>query len=107
MTVPLPKWIASDPLPADRVWPAQGHSPEGPRARHRQTYPFPLDGRSEPSAGDDVVDDLLLDGPASRLGAAGDADLGVDVLNVVFGRPRRDEQLRRDLAGGSAVGHEA
>ena len=46
---------------------------------------------------------------AQRVAAArlGDADLRVDVLDVVLGGPRRDEQLRRDLAGGSAVGHEA
>src|SRR5205807_6709554 len=44
-----------------------------------------------------VVDDLVLDGPASRSGTVGNANLRIDVLDVVLGRPRRDEQLRRDL----------
>ena len=69
--------------------------------------PISAIGAVGPSAGDGVVDDLVLDRPAGRRGAAGDADLRVDVLDVVLGGPRRDEQLRRDLAGGSAVGDEA
>src|SRR6478735_5021213 len=53
-----------------------------------------------------IFDDLVRDGPAGGRGTAGDADLRVDVLHVVLGGPRRDEQLGGDLARGPPVGHQ-
>src|SRR5207247_8581650 len=53
------------------------------------------------------IDDLMLYGPASRLGPVRDAELRVGVLDVVLGGPRRDEQPRCDLACCSPVGQEA
>src|SRR5205823_11154379 len=44
--------------------------------------------------------------PARRRGAAGDAELCVDVLDVVLGSARRNEELRRNLAVRLAVGEE-
>src|SRR4051812_20369014 len=52
------------------------------------------------SGGGDALDDLVRDRPAGRSGPVGDADLRVDVLHVMLGGPRRDEQLGGDLAGG-------
>src|SRR5947209_8621359 len=46
-------------------------------------------------------------GPASGRGPVGDADLVVDVLNMVLGRPGRDEQLARDLSRRPAPGDES
>ena len=40
----------------------------------------------------------MVEGPAGGGGAVGDAELGVDVLDVVVGGLRRDEQLLGDLA---------
>src|SRR3954454_7894714 len=54
-----------------------------------------------------LVDDVMLDGPARRRGPTRHADLRVDVLDVVLGGSRRDEQLRRDLAAGAAIGQES
>lgn len=59
-----------------------------------------------PSAPGDV-DHIVFHGPAGRCGATRDTDLRVHVLDVVFGRSRRDEKLRRDLPCGPTVGDEA
>ena len=51
-------------------------------------------------------DHLTVEGPPGGRGTVGDAELDVDVLDVVVGGLRRDEQLLGDLARGRPVSDE-
>src|SRR4051794_29553168 len=60
-------------------------------------------GHRDASAGDGALDHPVLDGPAGRCGPVVDADLRVDVRDVVLGGALRDEELGRDLVRRLAV----
>lgn len=51
--------------------------------------------------------DVVGHGPARGGSAVRHADLGIDVLDVVFGGPCGDEQLGSDLSGRAVCGNEA
>src|SRR4051812_38150308 len=53
-----------------------------------------------------VAHQAVLDGEETGSRPIGDADLGVDVLDVVADRLWRDHQLVRDLSCGESSGHE-
>src|SRR3954447_6777763 len=63
---------------------------------------MPLTRRPCPLSAEYAVNNAVRHRPARGRSPVGHADLGVDVLDVVFGGPRRDEQLPGDLAGGTS-----
>ena len=121
---PRPSWLpgswllpSSDPADLGCTGHLTGLLPASAGARTRRIgrpphFPSSCTAAGVPRVSADVSARCVPTTPCSTAqraarGAAGDADLGVDVLDVVVGGLRGDEQLVGDLAGRRPIGDEA
>ena len=85
-------WSSSSSLPAT-LWAARFSLDLDQPDRVTPPAPAPTASPATPLPVEYTLHDAVLDRPARGRGPVRHADLGVDVLDVVLGGPRRDEQL--------------